>query len=256
MRVFERFSRQVATGSAFSVFGGLGIFFQFLIFPGIVLIVRDRAKRKIVARRVIHVTFRYFVRFMRSVGILTWEEKNLQQLNQPGQLILANHLTLIDVVFLFSFVPNACAIVKSSLAKNPFTWGAIYAAGYITNDGGPKLIEDCVAELKTGASLIIFPEGTRTAPGVKPKFKHGAMLIALESGIDPTVVKITCEPLGLIKGAHWWDVPEKAMHFTFDVIGRLSIEPFMPLYRETPPKGVRALSRKLFSVLFPDQSQD
>ena len=134
--------RRLATGLAFGVFGGLGVFFQFLIFPGIVIVVRDEKRRKRIARNVIHRTFQAFIAFIRAIGILDWEGRGLEKLQAPGQLILANHLTLIDVVFLFSFVPNACAIVKSSLAKNPFTWGALYAAGYITNDGGPELNKD------------------------------------------------------------------------------------------------------------------
>lgn len=72
MRVFELFSRQVATGLAFSVFGGLGIFFQFLIFPGIVLIVRDRAKSKIIARHVIHVTQKLHGAYLGSVRLNTF----------------------------------------------------------------------------------------------------------------------------------------------------------------------------------------
>lgn len=244
--------RRLATGLAFAVFGGLGVFFQFLIFPGIVLVIRNKARRKILARRVIHLTFKWFIAFIRAIAILDWKAENLEKLQKPGQLILANHLTLIDVVFLFSFVPNACAIIKSGLAKNPFTWGAVYAAGYITNDSGPELIEDCVKELKSGASLIIFPEGTRTPQGQVPKLKHGAMITAFESDIDPTLLKITCEPLSLTKGAHWWDVPEKPMFFTFSVLGQLSVEPYRTLYKNSAPKAVRALSREIFGVLFPD----
>ena len=247
--------RIAATGLAFTVFGGIGVFFQFLIFPGTVLLIRNTQKRKLLARKIIHYTFAAFIAFIKTIGILNWEGKDLEKLREPGLLILANHLTLIDVVFLFSFVPNACAIVKSTLAKNPFTWGALYAAGYITNDGGPALIEECVKELKRGSSLIIFPEGTRTPPGQRPKFKHGAMLTALESGVNPTIVKITCEPRSLTKGAHWWEVPDQPMYFTFTVLGDIDLEPFKNLYRSAPPKGVRALSRKIFSVLFPDLSE-
>lgn len=248
----EKLYRRMATGLAFAVFGGLGVFFQFLIFPGIVLVIRNKTKRKIVARRVIHRAFKWFIAFMRAIGILDWKGFNLEKLQKPGQLILANHLTLIDVVFLFSFVPNACAIIKSGLAKNPFTWGAVYAAGYITNDSGPELIEDCVRELKTGASLIIFPEGTRTPAGQVPKLKHGAMITAFESAIEPTLVRITCEPLSLTKGAHWWDVPEKPMFFTFRVLGQQPIEQYRALYKNSGPKAVRALSRDIFGVLFPN----
>lgn len=252
MKATNKLYRRVATGLAFGVFGGVGIFFQFLIFPGLVFFVRNENRRKRIARKIIHLTFKIFIAFIRAIGILDWEGKGLDKLLVPGQLILANHLTLIDVVFLFSFVPNACAIVKSSLAKNPFTWGALYAAGYITNDGGPELINECVRELKSGSCLIIFPEGTRTPPNTVPKLKHGAMITALESNVDPAIVRITCDPIGLTKGSHWWDVPEKPMQFTFEVLGKLPIAPFKGMYEKTPAKAVRALCREIFRVLFPD----
>ncbi|WP_245395071.1 hypothetical protein [methane-oxidizing endosymbiont of Gigantopelta aegis] len=41
------------------------------------------------------------------------------KLNRPGQLIVANHPTLIDIVFLISRIPYACCIVKDSLWHNP-----------------------------------------------------------------------------------------------------------------------------------------
>ena len=42
------------------------------------------------------------------------------------------------------------------------------------------------------------------------------------------------------------------MRFTFEVLGKLSIEPFKTIYKSTPAKGVRALSREIFGVLFPN----
>lgn len=246
----NRLWRGFAHGFGFFTFGLLGIFFQFLLFPGIVLFVRPAQRRKRVARRVVQKTFAWFLRYLRFLGILDWETRNLERLAKPGQLILANHLTLLDVVFLFSFIPNACAIVKAPLAKNPFTMGALRAAGYIINDGGYALIDRSIEELRTGASLIIFPEGTRTPWGEKPKLKHGAMATALKGAVNPTIVRISCEPLGLFKGAPWWHAPERKMHYVFEVGEELPVEPLLPLYKTCPPKAVRALARNVYNSIF------
>lgn len=42
------------------------------------------------------------------------------------------------------------------------------------------------------------------------------------------------------------------MFFTFSVLGQLSVEPYRTLYKNSAPKAVRALSREIFGVLFPD----
>lgn len=248
----KRLSRQFATGFAFFTFGFLGVFYQFMLFPGIILFVRDLDKRHKLARHIIHRTFLFFVHFGRCIGIWTWETKNIEKLRTPGQLILANHLTLVDVVFLFAFTPNASAVVKAALTKNPFTGGALKAAGYvINNDESNELIDHCVAELHKGASLIIFPEGTRTPPGQRPKLKRGAMSVALKSHTSPLMVHIDCTPLSLTKNTPWWDVPEKAMHFKFNVLGTLPIDAYLEQYQTHAPLATRAMSRDVFSILFP-----
>lgn len=246
----NRLWRRLASGIGFFTFGFLGVFFQFLLFPGIILLVHPAEKRKRLARRVVHGTFLWFVKYLRFLGILDWETQGLDKLQMPGQLILANHLTLLDVVFLFAFVPNACAIVKAPLTRNPFTAGALRAAGYIVNDGGYALVDRSIEELRTGASLIIFPEGTRTPWGEKPKLKHGAMATALKGEVSPTIVRIGCEPLGLFKGAPWWYAPEKPMHFSFEVVGELDVTPYLAQYRTLPPKAVRALTRSVYNSIF------
>lgn len=246
----KRLYRIAITGLGFFAFGFFGIFFQFLIFPAIVVLVHPIERRKRVARAIIHVTFAWFIEFLRVIGVLKWTAEGLDTLKHPGQLILANHLTLIDVVFLFSFTPNACAIVKKSIAKNPFTWGALYAAGYIVNQGGNELIEQSIKELREGSNLIIFPEGTRTPAGIRPKLKHGAMVTSLRSEISPTLVAIDCKPRGLSKEKPWWKVPDSAMQFSFKVLGKLDISLYLPLYQEAPPKATRALCQAIFDKLF------
>jgi hypothetical protein len=99
------------------------------------------------------------------LGVLRYEVHGLDKLERGGQLILANHPTLIDTVFLIAFVRNADCIVKGGLWNNPFTGGPVRAAGYIRNDGGPALVDDCIASLRAGGNLIVFPEGTRTPRG-------------------------------------------------------------------------------------------
>ncbi len=246
----NRLYRILATGLSFLTFGLMGLLFQFLVFPPILLFVHNTDKRHRIARLVIHKSFYAFICWMRFLGILSWETERIDELRRPGQLILANHLTLIDVVFLIAFIPNSGAIVKAALAKNPFTWAPLKAAGYVINNEGPGLIEDCVKELARGNSLVIFPEGTRTPPGQKPKLKRGAIVVALQGKIAPTLVQISCTPLSLTKGNPWWNVPDRPMFFTIKICGQLAIDEYLEAFETEPSKATRALTATVYQNLF------
>ena len=76
---------------------------------------------------------------------MTYQIEGGERLQRDGLLVLANHPTLIDVVCLISLLPNADCVVKRAVARNPFMRGPVRAAGYISNDDGAGLVDDCVA---------------------------------------------------------------------------------------------------------------
>src|SRR3546814_9151487 len=109
---------------------------------------------------------------MRALGVSSWEIHGAERLKVPGQLIIANHPTLIDVVLLLGYIPQTDCIVKASLFHNPFTRLPLHWAGYIGDSNPTQLVADCVATLKAGHSLMIFPEGTRSHPGQPLQAPH------------------------------------------------------------------------------------
>lgn len=218
--------RVLATGFSFALFGLGGLLLRVLVFPLLALCVRERQARMRAARAAIRLSFRAFVGIMRLLGVLRYEVHGLDKLDRPGQLILANHPTLIDTVFLIAFVRNADCIVKGGLWNNPFTRGPVRAAGYICNDRGPELVEDCIASLRAGGNLIIFPEGTRTPRGGAMELKRGAANIAVRGAHPMTPVLIRCEPATLGKGDKWWQVPPRQACFRIQVKDDIGIEQF------------------------------
>lgn len=219
----ERGWRIFATALCFTTFGLGGLLLRVLVFPALGVLMRDPAKRQIAARGVIRSSFYFFIRMMYRLGIYTYEFHGQERLQRSGQLILANHPSLIDVVFLGAHVPNADCVVNGRLASNPFTRGPVRAAGYICNDSGQGLIEDCIASLQAGGNLIIFPEGTRSRPGQAMTFQRGAANIAVRGVRAITPVLIHCDPPMLLKGQKWYKVPLRRPHFIFRV------QPDLPL---------------------------
>ncbi|AGC44625.1 hypothetical protein MYSTI_03313 [Myxococcus stipitatus DSM 14675] len=219
--------RVLATGFCFATFGLGGLALRVLYFPLLSLFVRHKPRRTRLARLAVHYSFRFFIELMRMSGVLRYRVEGVEKLSRSGLLILANHPTLIDVVFLISLVPNADCVVKASLANNPFTRGPVEATGYLCNDSGPELVKACIASVKAGNNLIIFPEGTRTPVSGPMKLQRGAANIAVRGPCDITPVTIECKPLSLTKGLPWWRVPPSRMNFTIVVRDDIAVAPMV-----------------------------
>jgi len=84
-------------------------------------------------QKVVRISFYVFIGLMHRLGVMTYEIAGLEKLNRPGQLIIANHPTLVDIILLISRVKQASCIVKGQLWHNPFMRGPILNAGYISN---------------------------------------------------------------------------------------------------------------------------
>lgn len=223
--------RLFATGLSFGVFGIGGFLLWVVVFPLLKCIPGSHAQKMRRARKCVQFSFYIFIGLMRRIGIMTYEINGLEKLNRPGQLIVANHPTLIDIVFLISRIPEANCIVKEKLWHNPFTKGPIINAGYISNGDPEKLINECVSCLNNGGTMIIFPEGTRSVSGKAYKFQRGVAAIALKSEAIVTPVTLTCVPGTLTKSEKWYMIPPRrfhlAMHVGDDIVlgGFRSIEP-------------------------------
>jgi 1-acyl-sn-glycerol-3-phosphate acyltransferase len=209
--------RIAATGLCFGIFGMGGLVLCWGILPASRLLGWRGERRRGLARALISGMFRLFIRIMRAMGVMRYDYAGLERLNRQGLLILANHPTLIDTVFLIAFVRDADCVVNAALWENPFTGGAVRAAGYIRNDSGLSLVDNCLASIARGSNMVIFPEGTRTPVDGQLDFKRGAAQVAVRGVRDVTPVVIRCVPRTLGKGEKWWSVPPRRAHFTIEV---------------------------------------
>ena len=120
-----------------------------------------------------------------------------EQIAAPPYLFMCNHQSALDISVLLSHMPVQFRFVaKQELFRIPVFGWAIRKAGYISIDrDNPrealKAIEEAVARIKSGASVLIFPEGTRSADGNLLPFMKGAFFLATRAGV-PVV------PLALI----------------------------------------------------------
>ena len=217
----DRGWRKVATGYCFVFFGLCAVLVSATWFPYLRLVSRDADDGRVRIQRAMSQIFGFFIRMMRFVGVITYELHGLERLtprpNGTGYLVVANHPSLIDVVFLVSLMPAVDCIVKDALWRNPFLRWPVLWGGYLPNGDGDELVERCAERLKAGHALLVFPEGTRTVPNAPLAMRRGAAQIALASRADILPVTILCEPLMLAKTQAWHEAPLGPGHFVISV---------------------------------------
>ncbi|MCL2297936.1 MAG: 1-acyl-sn-glycerol-3-phosphate acyltransferase [Proteobacteria bacterium] len=218
----ERCWRIVATGFCFAVFGFGGLVVLCLVFPLLRLLVWRRALRQTLARDVVTLSFWLFCKLMTRVGVISYEVRGREKLRRRGLLVVANHPSLIDVVMLVSLLRQPDCVVKASAWRNPFMLGPVALCGFIRNQDGSQLIDDCIASVRRGSNLIVFPEGTRTRVEallqrqVNP-LQRGAANIAVRGQLPLTPVVITVTEPMLTKQQSWYQAPQRRSHFVLTV---------------------------------------
>jgi 1-acyl-sn-glycerol-3-phosphate acyltransferase len=221
----DRAWRVIGTGLSFSLFGLGGLLLGVFVFPLLFVLYPQRPRRQAAARALISRLFRCFIAIMRGLGVLSHELRGAQHLDPgEGRLVLANHPTLIDIVFLMSLYPGANCVIKQALRRNPFTLGPVTSAGYISNNDTAAMLQACTACLANGESLIMFPEGTRSVVGQPLDFKLGAAEVALADQAPIQLVSIDCTPPTLAKGQPWYHVAQRRPHFTITVSAPVSAD--------------------------------
>lgn len=237
-----------ATGFSFASFGIGGVAIGGLVAPLVNLSTRNPDLRQQRAQKVIKHSFKGFTEMMVKLGIMTYDIDGLEKLQHSQQeLVIANHPTLVDVVVLIGLMEQANCVVKQALWSNPFTKGPVQSAGYILNAGSEQFIHDCVEKLRQdqAASLLIFPEGTRTAKGeLLNEFQRGAANIAIRANVPIRPVLISCTPSTLTKNEKWYHIPSQPFHIQVKVLDAIQVDDLLE-DASVNPKNVRQLNHQL-----------
>lgn len=219
--------RLVATGASFVLFGLGGLLLRVLVLPLLRCLPGAAPDRRRRARAAISRAFWLHVQFMYRTRALDFMIEGAERLGRPGQLVVANHPSLIDVVFLISQIRDANCVVKQSLFNNPCMRGPVRTAQYIGNDGSADMLDRAADVLRDGQCLIVFPEGTRTTPGQPPRFHRGAAAIALRGARTVTPVFIDIDPPTLTKGVPWYRIPHGRFRVRLRVGADIDPAPFI-----------------------------
>ena len=111
-----------------------------------------------------------------------------ENLNVKTAIILSKHQSTWETLALHSFTPYVHWVFKRELMYIPvFGWALALTDPIGINRGAGRvaikqLITEGKKKLDAGKWMVLFPEGTRTAPGKTKKYKIGGALLAEKSG--------------------------------------------------------------------------
>ena len=245
LKRLNRAWRLFGTVFSFFLFGLGGLVIGIVVFPLIFVFIRNPDTRKSVARHFVSNAFKLFLAIMSGLGVLSYEIRGSENaVIGHNQIIIANHPMLIDVIFLVGLFPMTDCVIKEAITKNPFMRSVVSSTDYIPSGNIGKLLKTCVARLKSGASLLLFPEGTRTVPGRPLEFKLGTASFAVKAKAGILPVTIQCDqPQFLSKNEPWYRIPPEKPFITIQIYPSQTLE-------ELVPKGLhpRQATRELNSA--------
>ena len=117
-------------------------------------------------------------------------------------LVAAKHQSFLDIMMIFGSLPRPKFIMKSELRWAPILGWYAQRIGCIPVNRGKrgtaiaKMVADAARARAEPGQLIIYPQGTRVAPGVQRKYKVGTGVLYEGLGYD-------CVPAATNVGVFW-----------------------------------------------------
>lgn len=133
---------------------------------------------------------------------IRYEVRNRERLPTTPCIIASKHQSAWETIAFWALTDFPVFILKKELLKLPFFGWHLKKLGMVAIDrkagaGALKqMIKDSKAALEKGYSLVIFPEGTRTAPGTRKAYQRG--IAGLYRGLNVPVA-----PVALNSGKCW-----------------------------------------------------
>lgn len=176
---FSGVLQMLLTFSAFAT----GCLFAAAFIPILTLLPVNHSKRVLLFRKILRVLVFFPVKLSPTVRIFRENPFN-EDFNRPA-VIVANHQSFIDILMLLSLHPKIIMMTNKWVWNSPVFGHIVRFAGFLYHkDGVENHIEYIKPKISEGYSLLVFPEGTRSADMEIHRFHKGAFKIAEELSLD------------------------------------------------------------------------
>lgn len=121
---------------------------------------------------------------------------------QGEVIVAAKHQSFLDILIIFNALPSARFIMKRELMWTPVIGVYAKRLGCVPVNRGKrgaaitKMVRDVAAENREPGQLVIYPQGTRVAPGAEKPYKIGTGV--LYEGLNQP-----CVPVATNVGVFW-----------------------------------------------------
>lgn len=120
---------------------------------------------------------------------IRYRVNGLEHLPNRAAIVMAKHQSTWETLALTQILPPQVWVLKKELLNVPiFGWGMrLLSAIALDRSAGRKAMVELVRQasdrLQLGLWVIVFPEGTRTQPGAKPRYRMGGAVLAARTGV-------------------------------------------------------------------------
>lgn len=124
------------------------------------------------------------------------------ELPRGGVLVASKHQSMWDTIVMTAILKDPAMVLKRELLWIPFYGWYAQKARMIAIDRGAaaaairRLVSQGKAAVAEGRPVVIFPEGTRSAPGSKLEYKPGVAALYRQLGVE-------CVPAAVNSGLFW-----------------------------------------------------
>ena len=130
------------------------------------------------------------------------EVRNREKLPPGPVLVASKHQSAWDTFGLLPLMRDPAMVMKHELIWIPFYgwFSQKFRMIFVRREAGPsalrQMARDASDRAEEGREIVIFPEGTRRAPGAPPDYKPGVVFLY-------EALKIPCCPVALNSGLFW-----------------------------------------------------
>ncbi len=135
---------------------------------------------------------KYWTRFniwwLRTTCRIDYRVSGAEHIPDYPLIVTAKHQSTWETLFLHQYLPPLAWVIKRELLWLPFFgWAlALLRPIAINRQSGAsavkQVIRQGIAHLRQGQWVLIFPEGTRMAPGVRKRYGMGGAVLATHAG--------------------------------------------------------------------------
>ena len=138
--------------------------------------------------RIIRQWARFQVFMLKVLCGLDYRVEGQEHLPENAAIIMAKHQSAWETIVFQEIFPQQTWVLKRELMWIPlFGWAlALLRPIAIDRNAGRRAIEQVIEQgrdrLKSGIWVVVFPEGTRVAPGTRRRYGIGGAVLAAETG--------------------------------------------------------------------------